>query len=71
MSTLKLSNSQCGQKLGANLGEENLRMYRRHVILNPRYKFESNIMENNVYRTNICSSISFLKIAMIAKPALL
>ena len=26
-------------------------MYWRHVILNPRYKFESNIVENNVYCT--------------------
>ena len=38
-------------------------MYKRHVILNPRYKFESNIMENNVYSINICSSIIFLKVA--------
>ena len=45
-------------------------MYRRHVILNPRYKFESNIVENNVYGTNTCSSIIFLKIA-ITKLAIL
>ena len=42
-------------------------MYRRHVILNPRYRFESNIAENNVHGTNTYSSIIFLKIAMITK----
>ena len=36
-------------------------MYRRHAILNPRCKFESNIVENNVYGTNTCSSIFFSK----------
>ena len=46
-------------------------MYRRHVILNPRYKFESNIVENNVYGTNTCISIIFLKIAMITELAIL
>ena len=46
-------------------------MYRRHVILNPRYKFESNIVKNNVYGTNTCSSIISLKIAMITKLAIL
>ena len=46
-------------------------MYRKHVILNPCYKFESNIVENNVCGTNTCSSIIFLKIAMIAKLAIL
>ena len=71
MFTLKLPNLLCGQKLGANLGEENLRMYRRHVVLNPRYKFESNIVENNVYGTNTCSSIIFLKIPMITKLAIM
>ena len=45
-------------------------MYRRHVILNPRYKFESNIMENNVYGTKTCSSIIFLKFGMITKLAI-
>ena len=39
MATMKLFNLQCGQKLEANLGLENLRMYRRHVVLNPRYNF--------------------------------
>ena len=71
MSTLKLPNLQCGQKLGANLDKENLRIHKRHVILNPRYKFESNIVEKNVYGTNTCSSIIFLKIAMITKLAIL
>ena len=42
-------------------------MYRRHVILDPRYKFESNIVGNNMYSTHNCSSIIFLKTAMIAK----
>ena len=46
-------------------------MYRRHVILNPHYKFESNIAENNVYGINTCSSNIFVKIAMIAKLAIL
>ena len=46
-------------------------MYRRYVILNPRYKFESNIVENNVYGTNTCSSIIFLQIAMVTKLAIL
>ena len=46
-------------------------MYRRHAILNPRYKFELNIVENNVYGTSTCGSIIFLKIAMITKLALL
>ena len=71
MSTLKLPKLQCGQKLGANIGQENLRIYRRHVILNPRYKFESDIVENNVCGTNTCSSIIFLKIAKITKLAIL
>ena len=42
-------------------------MYRRHAILNPRKKFESNMAENDVYGTNTCSSISFLNITMMAK----
>ena len=46
-------------------------MYMRHVILNPRYIFESNIAENNVYGFNICSSSTYLKIAMITKLAIL
>ena len=46
-------------------------MYRRHVILNPRYKFESNIVENNVYGINTCSSSIVLKVAMITKLAIL
>ena len=46
-------------------------MYRRHAILNPHYKFEPNVVENNVYGTNTFSSIIFLKIAMITKLALL
>ena len=46
-------------------------MYRRHVILNPRYKFESNIVENNVYGANTCSSVLFLKIPMITELAIL
>ena len=46
-------------------------MYRRHVLLNPRYKFESHIVENNVYDTNTCSSFMFLIIAMITKLAIL
>ena len=46
-------------------------MYRRHVILNPRYKFESNIVENNVYGINTFSSIIFQSIAVIAKLAIL
>ena len=46
-------------------------MYRRHVNLNPRYKFESNIVENNVYDINTFSSITFLNIAVIAKLAIL
>ena len=46
-------------------------MYRMHVILNPRYKFESNLAKNNVYGINTCSSIIFLKIAMITKLAIL
>ena len=46
-------------------------MYRIHVILNPRYKFESNIAENNMYGINTCSSSIFLKIAMIKKLAIL
>ena len=46
-------------------------MYRRDVILNPRYKFQSNIAENNVYGINTCSSCIFLKIAMITKLAIL
>jgi len=59
MPTLKLPNLQSEQNLGANLGSENLRMYRRHVILNPRYKLESSITENNVYSINTCSSRIF------------
>ena len=46
-------------------------MYRRRVILNPRYKFESNIAENNVYGINSCSSSIFLHIAIITKLAML
>ena len=40
-------------------------------MLNPRYKFESNIVENNMYGTNTCSSIIFLKFGMIKKLAIL
>ena len=46
-------------------------MYRKQVILNTRYKFDSNIVENNVYGTNTSSSIIFLKIAMTAKLVIL
>ena len=46
-------------------------MYKRHVILDPRYKFESNIVRENLYGTNSCSSNMLLKVAMIAKRAIL
>ena len=46
-------------------------MYRRHVTLNPHYKCESNIVENNMYSIKICSLIIFLKIAMITKLSIL
>ena len=46
-------------------------MYRRHIILNLYYKFESNIAENKMYGINTCSSSIFLKIVMIAKLAIL
>ena len=46
-------------------------MYRRHVLLNPRYKFESNKAENIVYGIKTCSSSIFLKIAMITKLGIL
>ena len=45
-------------------------MYRRHVILNPCYKLEYNIAENNVYGINSFGSSFFLKIAMIKKLAI-
>ena len=46
-------------------------MYRKHVVLNLRCKFDSNTVENNVYGTNTCSSIIFPKIAMITKLVIL
>ena len=46
-------------------------MYKRHIILNPRYKFESSLVESNVYGINTCSSIIFLEIAMLTKLAIL